>query len=329
MATLIDRPTFDARIWLVARAVQAALRTSNVPQRLDYFFPVPGEMGSLFDKGAPQHIIRELKDKKWQGNFLLLLSTRGAVTVSGNFTSVKNRYFFENLIEGVKKRGPEYNTLLDLVWQASGGEAGGWRALVAEKNETTPSPPPEPEPEVDTDRPAEIVVDAPATMAEEIPTKAPRTTDPMEVLRHIEAVVMTLLNYEEKIADNIVYVRDDVIKLHSRNDKLNEKMRALHERIAALEEKLQLPTPPMPQEAAEPVVDQELRDQVQSVIVSVNSMSSAVNTMKQEVQQVVESSLHQSASDRVQQIQSSLARISSEFGALRELALETFSEVGR
>jgi DNA repair exonuclease SbcCD ATPase subunit len=128
---------------------------------------------------------------------------------------------------------------------------------------------------------------------------------------------------------NIVYVRDDVIKLHSRNDKLNEKMRALHERIAALEEKLQLPTPPMPQGTVEPVVDQELRDQVQSVIVSVNSMHSAVNAMKQDVQQVVESSLHQSASDRVQQIQSSLARISSEFGALRKLALETFAEASR
>lgn len=310
---------FASRIKLAFRALQNALRTSGVPQRLDYFFPEA--VVDPKDGPAQRALLKqEFASKEWQRQFLVGLGNRGALTVQGNYYSVRNRFQIENLVKGAQngsKQPNEFKAFLDMVWIAGGGESGGWikNAIVVDAmdEQTHPEPEDEPEPEPE-----------PATVEELVETKsvvppppdvpqAPR--EPMAVLQSIENMVTAVLAIEEKLAENIIYVRD-------RGDALHTKVKSLSERIATLESKLEIPTP---QEVSDP----EIRKQMESVAASVNAMNTAVNSMKEDVQFVVESTLNQKASDRIQQIQSSLARISSEFGALRELALETFSEVPR
>jgi hypothetical protein len=308
---------FRSRLNLAYKALQAALRTSGVPQRLDYFFPEA--IVNPADTRAQRTMSQaEFDNKEWQRKFLVQLGVKGLFTVKGDFYSVKNRYQIENLVRGAqqKMKSPEeFKGFLDIVWTAGGGEPGGWVNALQQESGEAPSP--APETPQSYPEPTAVVVREETRPMEETREQAPaeRSTDPVKLLQNIENMVTAVLTIQEKLAENIIYVRD-------RGDALHGKFKSLNERIAALEAKLDIPAP-------REEIDPELGHKMEQVVVSVNSISEAVHSMKAEVQQVVETSMSEKASDRIAQIQSSLTRISSEFGALRELTLDAFAEVPR
>lgn len=276
---------FGIQTRLALGALEYALRTSGVPQRLDYFFPEPGAA------------IIEFKNKEWQRKFLVILGTKGALTIKGELYSVKNRYFLETLVNEARAKKPD--AILEMVWMANGGEPGGWRDEInssVPKRELAPAPTPE----------QKLQPTVPAS------TEEAKSQEPADVLQRIEEAIMVSLAIQEKLAENIIYVRD-------RGDKLHDRFKNLSERLAILEAKLELPAP------AE-IDTGRLEEKFTSIAESVSSIGTAVSSMKVEVHQVMESTINQTASDRIAQVQASLTRINNEFGALRDLALESFSE---
>jgi len=285
---------FETRFLLSHRALELALRTSGVPQRLDYFFPeelVEALIDPKRDGPAKRARVKtEFQNKEWQKQFLVVLSSKGAITINGNFYAVKNRYFLENLLKEFQAKKP--NALLEIVWVAGGGEPGGWQTAFKTATSVDEPKPAPPAPPID-----------------------PRLQSPIEILKRIEEAVTLSLTIQEKLAENIIYVRD-------RGDKLHDRFKNLSERLAIIEAKLELPV-------QGEIDGGQLKEQFVAMTESVNSIGTAVHSMKADVHQVMESTLNQKASDRIAQIQASLTHITNEFEALRELALESFDESAR
>ena len=119
--------------------------------------------------------------------------------------------------------------------------------------------------------------------------------DTVQILHNIETLITDAFQVQEKLAENIIYIRD-------RGDRLNE-------RVKSLESKLQIPQPQ--------TSSNNLEEIQQLIATAVNSMNDTVRGMKQ---------VNTVRSDCIDQIKYSLDRITSEFKILSELMLDELSE---
>ena len=178
----------------------------------------------------------------------------------------------------------------------------------------------------------------PVVTAEEAPRApkpAPKHDEPDEiagsrVAGDLATVILLLRNLTEnfeqhdlvqtKLIENIVYVRD-------RGEKLHERFKALGERIANLEQLLNVPRTVEQAGTGDVAVHDVAADVAfDNLTSSVNSMSEIVGSVKDEVRQVMQSTLQSAEATKLSEVRAVLAKISSEFAALQQLTLESLSE---
>ena len=239
-----------------------------------------------------------IRDKEWQTHFFQQLQEKNAVTLINGMVGCKNRFYVETLLhESLNKTG----RLLPMVC-----EAGDIpiplipERLIPEKASVKP---------IETIKVKTPQEQEPIQSDEEIIVSTKRDTgikqesmDTLSILMNVQDLLTASLTYQEKLVENIVYVRD-------RGDKLHEKLKSLSERVAAIELKVDQP------------VHVEM-PQLDTIKTSVNSIGMAVENMKEEVGGIVRAAMNEERSAQLEQVKTSIARITSEFDALRELALE-------
>ena len=137
----------------------------------------------------------------------------------------------------------------------------------------------------------------------------------LAMLQKINETAETALTYQEKMVENIFYVRE-------RCDKLSNKLKSISDRLLAIETRLEEGFEITPQ-----IPSNKKSETIISLIESaVDSVRSTVNSVKGEVQNTVQLALKQDNDNKMLQIQYSLSRITSEFNALKELTLDSITE---
>ena len=149
----------------------------------------------------------------------------------------------------------------------------------------------------------------------------------MPLLNQILEVVVLSADIQEKLAENLIYVRD-------RGDGLKEKIKSISERLSTIEAKIEAPieiefpgvekinTSINSLTSSVDDITRNMKSMKDTVSTSVNSIDSAVVSLKKETKQTMDTVLKEKESEQITQIRSLINKINNEFEALRDLALE-------
>jgi hypothetical protein len=329
---------------LAIGAVELLLRTNAVPQHLAYFFK---EDNRFYESTRGQ--LRPGAD--WQRRLMLQLVGKSAVQLSGNHVIVRNRFYLQELL---KEAEVAPKRLMDMACSAAEIEAPrpSSRAIplgpVPQQSETVQrigatgfvaERIPANDAKVEGQRAMENE-DRPTAQE---PKPAQDDSQVVLLLQQLQELLVKSLEIQQAIAENVIYVRDTAKERHV---KLTERVKGLEGKMESIEKIVQAPVQLQDTTGINEkltVIEQKLetnghatgerhiseqdREAVAELIAtSVNSMQSVVTEIKGEVQQIMQSTIQRSDADRLAQIKASLARISNEFTALRELTLESLSE---
>jgi hypothetical protein len=234
---------------------------------------------------------------KWQTAFMQILASKDAIMASGNHYAVKNRFYLESL-----RKSDSTEKLVTIIRDA----CGAYPMPVSSK---APSPPSQPPPAME-----------PANEVE--PIVKEESKDTTALLEKLQELMIKSLEIQMALAENVLYVRD---RFETRQTKLVERVKALDERLDAIEAKLDL----KPVANGAGISHDDIEQIAEIVSNSVSSMTEVVGSIRTEVQQTMQSAIQKADTDRIAKVQASIAKINNEFTALRELTLESLSEVAR
>ncbi len=297
-----DRDVILAGYKLAIRAMEALIRTHAIPQRIDYFFDVKNsETGD-----ALKYIKYKGVSDNWTTAFMMNLASKNAVKVSGNYYATSNRFYLETLLKESKTGSLR---LLEMIRESMGMKEQPVAEPVDEQPEEIKSNVSEDEPA--NDEPTEeVVAEADASL------ELSGDEDTAELIRKMFQVQVMTLQRIDRIAENIIYVRD---RFELRQTRLVDRLKGMDARFATIEEKVSIPV-------QTGIVQQDKDDIAEIVSSSVNSLIDVVQLMREGLQQtVIATAKDVSAKDKAEKlasIQSSVARVTSEFTALHDLVLE-------
>ena len=227
---------------------------------------------------------------KWQAEFMTTLVRKNAIKLVGDRFVKNNRFFLENLLKDGDK-------LVGIVMDAAG---------VKFENPKVKPPAAVEETEVEMEeRPQEKPQDSSETVA---------------LLEKLQELMVRSLEIQAALAENIIHVRD---RFEMRQTKLVERVKGIDTRLEAIEQKLDIP-----RQDASTIAHEDIEAIAEIVSNTVNSMNEAVGSIKDEVRSMA-SSVNKASTDRIAQVQASIARINNEFTALQQLTLESLSEIPR
>lgn len=139
----------------------------------------------------------------------------------------------------------------------------------------------------------------------------------LSVLENIQTLLANSLEIQQAMAENLVFTRDEVLKLHKRVGVINE-------RVGALESKVGVPT--VSDTTTTQIDASEIAESISSAVAnSVNVIADQVKSLKDGIGLSVQIAVSDAQTDRLAQVSQSLARIAGEVEALRDLTLDSIN----
>ena len=280
---------------LAIPALEALIRTHQIPQQIGYFFDTDHPETARQLQYIKEHGVSE----KWTTSFMVKLAAKAAVKNYGNHFAVNNRFFLETLLKEAKTGSLR---LIGVIREAMDMEE-----LPAPEQTEDDQQEEQEEQTEENDQPEEVVEAPPQTTSQD---------DVIALLRKLFEVNVMTLQRIDAIAENVIHIRD---RFEIRQTKLVERVKGLDGRLDTIEEKLDI----QPQAG----IDQKDIEDIANIISSsVNSLNTIVRSMGEEVRQSMQTTIQNSNTDRMALVQASLTKLTGEFTALRELTLEFLPE---
>jgi hypothetical protein len=296
----------------------------------------PKKISTFFNEDVSAEEIRNslkyerllTRSKEWQVHFFQQLQEKNAITMLNGMVACKNRFFIDTLLhESLTSVG----RLLPMICEAGGIPIPADMKIIVQKTIETPK---EKMPSKNMEYQTEDIGDAlekdhqqqTETLSKE--TKSSQFGEAgqyiLASLKHIQEQLDASLTYQEKFVENLVYVRE-------RGDKLHEKLKSVSERLQKLESLMEVPiTVDMPQlesvknsvNSVGSAVGSMKKDIDSSLVAGAEAIGSAMIKVKQEIEKTVRDTAREGQTNEIMKMKASVARISGEFEALRELLLE-------